>query len=79
MTSYLKDTMDNSQIPAYITTSAALLGIPMDAARLQRVAAHLQRTAAMAAMLDGADLAVHDEIAEIYSPLAFLPCNNRHE
>ncbi|MBC7608580.1 MAG: DUF4089 domain-containing protein [Polaromonas sp.] len=65
--------MDNKLIPDYISTSAALLGIPMDAARLERVAAHLQRTAAMAAMLDGADLAVHDEIAEIYNPLASRP------
>jgi hypothetical protein len=63
--------MDNKLIPAYITTSAALLGIPMDAARLERVTAHLQRTAAMAALLESADLAVHDELAEIYSPAAF--------
>ena len=63
--------MDDELIPAYIRTSAALLGIPMDAARLARVAAHLQRTAAMAALLQGAALAVHDELAEIYSPAAF--------
>ena len=64
--------MDNKLIPAYITTSAALLGIPMDSARIERVATHMQRTAAMAALLDAADLAPHDEIAEIYSPAAFL-------
>ena len=63
--------MDDELIPAYITTSAALLGIPMDAARLARVAAHLQRTAVMAALLEGAALAAHDELAEIYSPAAF--------
>ncbi len=70
--------MDDKLITAYITTSAALLGIPLDAARLERVTAHLQRTAAMAAMLDDADLALHDEIAEIYSPLAFLPSTDGH-
>ena len=70
--------MDDNLIPAYITASAALLGIPMDPARLERVAAHLQRTAAMAAMLDAFDLAVHDEIAEIYSPLALLPSIDGH-
>ena len=63
--------MDDELIPAYIATSAALLGIPMDAARLARVAAHLQRTAAMAALLESADLAAHDELAEIYNPAAF--------
>ena len=64
--------MDDELIPAYITTSAALLGIPMDAARIARVTAHLQRTAAMAALLESADLAAHDELAELYSPAAFL-------
>ena len=68
--------MDDELIPAYITTSAALLGIPMNAARLARVAAHLQRTAAMAALLGGAALAVHDELAEIYSPAAFPGSND---
>ena len=63
--------MDDKLIPAYIATSAALLGIPMDAARMARVAAHLQRTAAMAALLESADLSPHDELAEIYSPAAF--------
>ena len=63
--------MDDKLIPAYIVTSAALLGIPMNAAREARVAVHLKRTAAMAAMLDDFDLAAHDEIAEIYSPSGF--------
>jgi hypothetical protein len=67
--------MDNSLIPAYINATAALLALPLDAARTERVAEHLQRTAAMAALLEGADLAPHDELAEIYSPLAF-PSNN---
>ncbi len=68
--------MDNKLIPAYIATSAALLGIPMNTARVERVAAHLQRTAAMAALLESADLAAHDELAEIYNPAAFS--GNKH-
>lgn len=69
--------MDDELIAAYITTSAALLGIPMDAARLARVTAHLRRTATMAALLEGADLATPDELAEIYSPAAFPGSNDR--
>lgn len=52
--------MDNLLIPAYISACAGLLGIAMDAARIERVAAHMQRTAAMAALLEGTDLAVHE-------------------
>ncbi len=63
--------MDDQLIPAYINASAALLGIPMNAARIKRVAAHMQRTAAMAALLEIADLAVHEELVEIYCPAAF--------
>ena len=66
--------MDNKLIPAYINATAAMLDIPIDAARLERVAGHLQRTAALAALLEAADMAPHDELAEIYSPLPF-PCN----
>ena len=63
--------MDDKLIPAYITASAALMGIPMNAARIERVAAHMQRTAALAALLEGTHLAVHEELVEIYSPAAF--------
>ncbi len=63
--------MDDGHIRNYIAGAAGLLGIPMDAARAERVAAHLQRTAAMAALLESAELAPHDELAEIYSLAAF--------
>jgi hypothetical protein len=65
--------MTDPRILAYVNATASLLGVPMDAERAARVAAHLQRTAAMAALLDDAPLAPHDEIAEIYSPAAFRP------
>ena len=55
----------------YVNSTADLLGIPMDAARADRVASHLQRTRAMAALLDAADLSVADELTEIYCPGAF--------
>jgi hypothetical protein len=63
--------MNETRMLAYVETSAALLKLPLDAERTQRVAVNLQRTAALADLLDAADLAAHDEPAEIYSPAAF--------
>ena len=65
--------MDNESTLNYVNSTATVLGIPMDAARAGRVAAHLHRTRAMAALLDAADLPVAEELAEIYCPLAFKP------
>ena len=53
---------------AYVKASAAALGVPMDAARAQRVAGHLERTAALAALLERMPLAPEDELAEIFNP-----------
>ena len=58
---------------AYVTSTATLLGIPMDAARAERVAGHFQRTRAMAAILGCADLPVAEELTKIYCPAAFKP------
>ena len=63
--------MNEADVLNYVKSTAALLGIPMDEARAARVASHLQRTAAMAALLDAANLSVDDELAEIYCPAAF--------
>ena len=52
----------------FVQTNARALGIPLDDARAARVAAHLQRTFAMAQMLEGANLNPADEPAEIYCP-----------
>ena len=60
----------------YVNSTADLLGIPMDAARAGRVASHLLRTRAMAALLDAADLSVADELTEIYCPIAFKANKN---
>lgn len=60
--------MNDTQALSYVQASAAALGVPMDAQRARRVAGHLQRTAALAALLEQAPLAPDDEPAEIYKP-----------
>ena len=65
--------MDNEATLNYVNSTAALLGVPMDAARAERVAGHLQRTRAIAAVLDSVELHIGDESAEIYCPRAFTP------
>jgi len=60
--------MTDEQVLNYVQASATALGLSLDAARAQRVAAHLQRTAAMASLLDGYGLAPQDEPAELYCP-----------
>ena len=63
--------MNDEQTLAYVKAAAFALALPMDDARALRVAANLQRTAAMAVLLDGVALAPHDELAEIYCPAPF--------
>ena len=65
--------MNEADVLNYVKSTAVLLGIPMDAARASRVASHLQRTVAIAALLDTANLSKDDELAEIYCPAAFKP------
>ncbi len=65
--------MSDSAIAGYVDATAKLLGVPLDEQRAQRVVAHLQRTAAMAALLDAVDMAPEEELAEVYSPAAFPP------
>ncbi len=55
----------------YVNAAAALLRLPLAPAQAVRVAAHLQRTVAMAALLDDVALTPHDELAEIYCPAVF--------
>ena len=65
--------MTEDDVLAYVRASAALQGLPMDAARAQRVAQHLARTAHLAQLLGDAPMSPEDELAEIYSPMAFEP------
>ncbi|CAN1549588.1 1-carboxybiuret hydrolase subunit AtzG-like [Burkholderiaceae bacterium] len=53
---------------ALVLINAKTLGIPLEAERAARVAAHLHRTVAMAQMLEGAHLTPADEPAEIFCP-----------
>ena len=65
--------MTESEALAYVIASAAALQVPMDAARAQRVATHLQRTAGMAELLWAHPLQVEDEPAEVYCPAPPAP------
>lgn len=60
--------MSDADFHAYVRASAAVLGLPLDDVQVVRVAEHLQRTAAMAALLDAAALPSALEPAEIYRP-----------
>lgn len=63
--------MEPAQCLAYVKAAAWALDLPLDEARAVRVAAQLQRTAALAALLAELPLSPHDELAEIYCPAPF--------
>lgn len=65
--------MNEAQTLAFVQAAAVAVDLPLGASQAQRVAAHLQRTAALATLLDGFGLAPHDEPAEIYCPAPFQP------
>ena len=69
--------MNETEILAYVKTSATAQGLLLDDARAQRVASHLARTAHLAQLLEAYPLGVGDEPPELYQPLAFVnPLNN---
>lgn len=63
--------MNEDQTLAYVQAAAVALALPLDDARAARVATHLQRTAAMAALLQAFPLADDAEPAEVYCPAPF--------
>lgn len=65
--------MTDADILAYVRASAALQGLALDETRALRVAQHMARTAHLAQLLDGVAMEPHDELAEIYRPLASGP------
>lgn len=65
-------TLDDDALLSYVQLTAPLLALPLDAQRAQRVAQHLARTAALAALLEEVPLRPEDEPAEIYCPAAFV-------
>ena len=62
---------DSAAITDYVRAAARFLGLPLDDAQVERVAAHLARTKAMVALLHDAPLAPDDEPAELVRPDAF--------
>ena len=62
---------NDDDLVAYVQATARVLGLPLDDAQVQRVAAHLARTKAMADALAAVPLAAHEELAEIYCPAPF--------
>ncbi len=62
---------ETAVLRTHVQASAALLGIPMDAERTERVLQHFARTARMAALLDALPLAPEDEPAELFCPAPF--------
>ncbi len=63
--------MTTQAILHYVKAASALLGIPMDDARITRVADHLSRAADMAAALDAVPLSPAEEPDSLYNPAPF--------
>lgn len=63
--------MQADDLIPYVQSAARLNGLTLDDARAAAVAQHLARSAAIAQVLEGAPLAPHDELAEIYRPAPF--------
>jgi hypothetical protein len=56
---------------AFVRAAAALQGLDLDDAHVSGVAGHVALAAAMATLLDGADLGCEDEPAQVYCPAPF--------
>ena len=63
--------MNEAQTLAYVHAAAVAVDMSLDGAQAARVAVHLQRTAAIAAVIDAFPLAPHDEPAELFHPAPF--------
>jgi hypothetical protein len=63
----------------YVRASAAVLRLPLDDEQVVRVAAHLQRSATLAQLLEAVDMPPELELAEIYRPNTLQPASNRRE
>jgi hypothetical protein len=63
--------MTDEQTLAYVQASAAAVSLPLAPEQAARVAAHLQRTSAMAELLDAFPLGDHEELVEIFCPAPY--------
>jgi Protein of unknown function (DUF4089) len=59
------------QVIGYVKATAEILALPLNDARIQSVADHLIRTAAMARQLDALHLEADAEPAQVYCPAPF--------
>jgi hypothetical protein len=60
-----------SAIADYVRSSARLLDLPLSDPQVERVGVHLERSSAIAALLNGVPFGPADEIAEIFRPAPF--------
>ena len=67
--------MTDADARILVRANARALALALDEAQAARVATHLQRTAAMATLLDSFSLAPHDELVELFCPAPFPPAN----
>jgi hypothetical protein len=63
--------MQEIEILNYVKATAQVMRLPLDDAQVRSVTAHLGRTAAMAALLEGVALSPEHELPEIYRPAPF--------
>lgn len=63
--------MEDADARSLVSANARALGLELDAPQTARVATHLQRTAAMAAVLDAFPLHEADELVEMFCPAPF--------
>jgi hypothetical protein len=63
--------MEPAEVLAYVKAAACAVNLPLDDTAAQRVAEHMGRTAAMARLLDSAEMAPEHELAEIFRPAPF--------
>jgi hypothetical protein len=63
--------MTEQEVLDYVKVAARMVQLSLDEARAQAVALHLGRSVAIAAAVEAAALAPHDELAEIFKPAPF--------
>ena len=63
--------MTEAQILAYVQAAAAAQGFSLSPERAASVSGHMALAQQLASLLDGADLAPHDELVQIYCPAPF--------
>lgn len=63
--------MKDADVRDLVSANARALGLVLDEPQTARVAMHLQRTAAMAALLDAFPLHEADELVELFCPAPF--------